>query len=304
MLLHLLMRKRRSPIEIIESTKKPEVEHAFLKYPGEEPIDFTDYQRSTPSEAKTTNKTTIMEANQNRPFTHIHTHPAQTPEFTDSERRAYKKQGLGERELSRTAETSALPSPADLRTLIVDDDMKTMVIAVRDTKTGEVRGYRVIKKTKEAPKFGVSKREFNEHPIKTILNIINANHFGFGRAHKTLIDDLNSYGKQYSDSLKSGDYNQAVQALDNVTHKYHLRHRMVSARGYHPNEARTTFVKKRGLEQIVVVSIITLLGAILFLFPTFTANVIGNNVNSTPRWIGGALFIIGVVWTFIYFKVK
>ena len=49
-------------------------------------------------------------------------------------------------------------------------------------------------------------------------------------------------------------------------------------------------------------AIIGIVGGLIFLAPTLTANVVGNLTNSTSSWIGGILFVLGIVGAFFYFK--
>ncbi|MEK6928299.1 MAG: hypothetical protein AABX11_07745 [Nanoarchaeota archaeon] len=69
-------------------------------------------------------------------------------------------------------------------------------------------------------------------------------------------------------------------------------------------EARQEFEKKKSLEGKVtsVISIGGLLGGLLFLSSNITGNVIDNMTNSSLNWIGGILFIIGLIAGFVYFK--
>ncbi len=60
--------------------------------------------------------------------------------------------------------------------------------------------------------------------------------------------------------------------------------------------------KWHGLERIA--SIIVLITGLFFLSSNLTGNVIGNMTNSTSNWIGGVLFILGLVGALFYFKNK
>ncbi|MDP2628636.1 MAG: hypothetical protein Q8P15_01930 [Nanoarchaeota archaeon] len=52
-------------------------------------------------------------------------------------------------------------------------------------------------------------------------------------------------------------------------------------------------------------SVIGILGGIIFLSPAFTGRVIGNFTNSTAStWTGGILFCLGIVGAFFYFRKK
>jgi hypothetical protein len=62
--------------------------------------------------------------------------------------------------------------------------------------------------------------------------------------------------------------------------------------------------KWHGLEGTMAASIIGLLGGLFFLSSNLTGNVIGNMTNSTSNWIGGVLFLVGIIGAFIYFKNK
>lgn len=301
------MVKKKNPKEIIESTDRPDVEHSFIKYPGEEPTDITRHVKSSPFATENiipkTNR--IRDEHQNRPYSHIHTHPTFLPKLTEAQKKELKKGGLTENILNKFSEIYALPSPHDLRSLVIDDDMKTMVIAARNPDTGEVIGYQIIRKTKRSPKFGLSRKGFDKNPFKTALKIINANHFNFGRSNKSLIRDVNRYGREVKDSMKSGNYTQATRAFDELTSKYHLRHKMVSAKNYEPNESRTAFVRRSELESAAAaVSIIFLSVAFLFFSQNFTAEVIGYHTGTTPNFMGAVFFICGSIGAFIYLKKK
>ena len=59
---------------------------------------------------------------------------------------------------------------------------------------------------------------------------------------------------------------------------------------------------KHGLEGSL--TIIGILGGIFFLSPTLTGNVIGNLNQTTSKWIGGVLLIMGLIAALIYFRRK
>lgn len=125
--------KKKSPKKIIEETLKPEIEHTFIKYPGREAFDVTDYEKSGSTHAVAREGETyyVEVTNKGKPYTHIHTHPSKV------KRTAKKK-----------AESLALPSGDDFRGFLSEKDRKTMVVAVRDPDSGEVEGYGIVRKTR------------------------------------------------------------------------------------------------------------------------------------------------------------
>lgn len=64
--------------------------------------------------------------------------------------------------------------------------------------------------------------------------------------------------------------------------------------------------KKRNLEKKVssVIAMGGIAGALIFLSPALTGNIVGNVGNSTSSWIGGCLFILGLGGALFYFRKK
>ena len=61
--------------------------------------------------------------------------------------------------------------------------------------------------------------------------------------------------------------------------------------------------KRRGLPSVFsIIGIVSILAGLIFLSSNITGNVIGNMANSTSNWVGGVLFIIGLIGTFFYFR--
>ena len=110
----MALRYRRTQ-EVIESTPSPAIEHAFIKYPGREAVDVTDYKMST--EWKCEMDWEAVERLYKGPYKHIHTHPS-----------------------------SFSPTFEDMQALIEHKEMKTMVIAVREPESGKVLGRHIFKK--------------------------------------------------------------------------------------------------------------------------------------------------------------
>lgn len=61
-------------------------------------------------------------------------------------------------------------------------------------------------------------------------------------------------------------------------------------------------IKKSGGSELIFLGLIPILIGIFFLSLNLTGNVIGNMTQTTSNWIGGVLFILGVVGSYVYFK--
>lgn len=147
----------------IESTPSPAYERMFLKYPTSQTQDITDYLRSNKNETYPDKEKLATLKRSNVQFTSIHTHPIDP--------------GL---------------SANDLKTFMLCDDMRSMVIALRDPETWIVNGYNVIKKTKSTPIFG---RSFETVGFRwSFLNIIKNPPLILGnKAERHLFSDVLEY---------------------------------------------------------------------------------------------------------------
>jgi hypothetical protein len=112
---------------VIESTLSPAKERMFLKYPTSETKDITDYARSNEAETYPDKDRLASIKRSDVQFTHIHTHP-----------------------------DDCRPSAEDLKVFMLSNDIRTMVVAVRNPKSGQVEKYNFIKKTNTTPRFGRS----------------------------------------------------------------------------------------------------------------------------------------------------
>lgn len=83
----------------------------------------------------------------------------------------------------------------------------------------------------------------------------------------------------------------------------YLKGRMLIDRLHNYVEKRE---KDSGLEKKTsgTLAILGTLGGLFFLSSNLTGNIVGNMTNSTSNWIGGVLFIVGLVGALIYFRKK
>ena len=126
---------------VIESTKRPEIEHSFIKYPGQPPVDITDYKRATPTQSYPDRLLLLRALREGRKGrenrllrTDIHTHPAHLhPADTN---------------YTNCDAVHAWPSVGDFRYFLHYTVIRTMVIAVRSSDNGQVWGFHIFRKTK------------------------------------------------------------------------------------------------------------------------------------------------------------
>ncbi len=295
-------KKKITPKEVIESTKLPGIEHEFIKYPVSTPIDITNYKKSNEweSERDDSKAYNIIKKNRGKPFIHIHTHPHQTFQYWDR-----GVVGTLERLIHSTAKTesegikkiTSLPSGVDLTTFLYCNDMKTMVIAVRNTKTGKVLGYQVLRKTKNTPIYSPTHKDWEKAPLGSFLKVLRYK-IGIGLTPVKLMLETDSYDKKRIKALKENNLNIAGNALKEFATKYHIQTRMIPAGGYKANEEKTYFTRKKNLEYkveaIIILLIISFLG--LFLSANITGNVIITMENPTTNIFGRVLLVIGLIY--------
>ncbi|MEK6925297.1 MAG: hypothetical protein AABW71_03620 [Nanoarchaeota archaeon] len=304
------MIKKRRTKEIIEADERPRDEYGGVKFPGDELVDIADRRSSGRVETNWDKLRKEWIKKGKIKYTGVHTHP------TEKDKDSYEAQ-IGE-DLEMHKKLSGIPSKGDLVFLLKDDQRKSEAIAVREPDTGKLRGYLVIRKTKDTPVYKGSPvkhtlryliHKWIENPILNFLYATDNPPKNTGWQQENTLDKkqmkqrLNIYLSEIHEAYHSKDAKLARVALDRVTHDFHLKYRYVSADGYELGTEGTHFVKK-GLEKRIAgaTAIIGFLGS-LFSSYKFTGNIIGTNYDSISL-VSLILFIIGLVGLFFYFKVR
>jgi len=292
-------KRYRSTREVIESTNNPKVEHPFIKYPGREAEDIIDPEKSTETSLRVNKQKyeELLKNNKGERYTFIHTHPSESPRYSFFT--WLKAPEVGRTANKRMKDIAALPSGADMKTIIYNRRIKTSAIAVRNPETGEVLGYNVIKKTKQTPQIGG--QEGIVSPWFFLKYLVGFDQYS---------NDAVRYDGKRAKALNKNDPAIARHAYEELLDKYHLKSRFVPAEKYKPNKQSTAFVPKEnsGLEGKVagIAVSILLVTSIFFLSAnlTVTGNVITSLNKATTNWIGGILFVIGLIGAFYYFRKK
>lgn len=256
--------KRKAPRETIEG-HNPKIEHVYVKLPGQEIKDITLNSDEYSAEHDEMKLSEVLRQNMV-----VSSSGLIVPlRYTD----------LHNHSVTGEVHDEALPSADDMWVFLRNGRNKTMAIAQQDSKTGEVQGYLILRKRKDTPSEG---SKIGENAVV--------------RRHEL-------YRYQHLSAQ-----NPRV-AMDELSKKYNIQYRWVPAKGYELPSERTSqtgwrFVKKRSsLESsAVTVSVIGLLGATFFLSSNFTGNVINNSNSIISNWIGGVLFVVGIVGFFAYFR--
>ena len=253
------MLKRKTPKRVIEDAPNPENERRFIKYPREEPIDITSYAGPSEVRPKLFKRWLEFKKHKNKNYTDIHTHK-NDPDYI-----------------------AIFPSWQDISSFLLDNNNKTMVIAIKDKEGKNVLGYSIFSKTEKTPKI-----------FSFFDDIIEAFSFGFYQnpSKKKLNQDATNFNK--------GPYRQN---LDYIKEKYHLKERMVPAEGYKFDEKSSLAIKKSNLEKIAeVISFLIFFSGLFFLSSNLTGNVVSNLSQTSTNFIGLILSMIGIFAIISYLR--
>ena len=303
------MNKKRSPKEIIEeeSSKDATKEHAFLKFPGKELIPATAKSEENKAEVDKSERERLEKIyGGKRSILHTHQYDPDTTMIMKG-----KKTGkvLVNK---RVSPDIPLPSDQDLGGFLNDPRAKSAYIAQYNSKTGNVEGYFVMRKTSKTPAAGMSHLEkYADERAKGEKGSMVKTFYHIGRALISLSGikkKMDRYGREISEGVISDNPEKVKYVLDKITNKYHLKYRLIPAEGYAASHYKTHFVKKVGgkkrLEEEVAgtAAIIGLAGSILFSSLNITGNAIADLSTKTNSFLGAVLLVIGLIGSFFWFR--
>lgn len=293
------MRKKvkRSPAGDIEQ-KNPHYEQAYIKYAGHPLIPAALHVAPRQAAYDFRKVRQKWEKNSKRKFSLVHTHP-------------YYAEESGH----KINDHSPLPSPADLRLFLKEDNAKSMIIAQQNGNTGKVEGYFVLRKTRKTKPLNFSNMDFlasetelrKKYLSKGVLRGLLTGIGNMGKVFLNVFDIHRSIFRYYREcemARKLDNPEIVSQAVQEISDKYNLKYRYVPAKGYETGEGKINFVKGRGLEDKVsgTTTILGLLGSILFLTSNLTWNIIGGLNQSYSDIIGVVLFFIGITGALFFFS--
>ncbi|MBU3913704.1 MAG: hypothetical protein KKE50_06445 [Nanoarchaeota archaeon] len=264
------MVKKRSPREIIQSSKNPSIEVSAIKFPCSEVVldvslPGTSKERETLFDYWKIRK--LWKKHGKRKYGLIHTHPYSSNYLPDT----------------------ALPSDKDIRNFLGDDNQQELIVYNRNSDSGEIFGGIIITKTRDTPKMHYS-------PIN-LLSLLNTHLFGFASPSWDY-HEMKEWIDNTWDKNDTTEYD-----LERTAKKYNLKYRKLKG-----SELKVdTLSDNRGnLEQKVssVVAIGGLLSSFFFLGSSVTGNAIGSLGKSSGSWLGLVLFLVGIAGVFWYFRSK
>lgn len=196
---------RRPFTSYVESTSRPEIEHAFIKYPAKRAVEITDYEKSLPKKGVIDFKVLNDNLLRGKRVTVIHTHPCNSENH---------------------ASLIGQASTDDLRWLVTFKDIKTMVMVPRHPETGQVFGFFIVKKKERAVVLDHELSEGRWNLGRVVSSIIN-------RKHRKLIFDISALDIKFEEAILASSrqkiedaYLEYVRFLRN----YGLVWRFVSSR--------------------------------------------------------------------------
>ncbi len=303
--------KRRNTRKIIEEDEDPSVEYSGVKFPGKEIVDIRSRYRM-PFRTSTDQSKLRQEwlKNKKKKYTNVHTHP------TELDRRQLRDHYNVN--LDYLEELNLIPSTGDLMAFLRDDQSKCSVIAPRETKTGKIRGYFIIRKTKRTPRFrGSPVKPSLGHRIGSIfdplfqkMGVEPEKDYSWLTKDKTkakveMRKRINEYGHQINEGSRANDLDIPQKAFDSLAKDFHLRYRFVPAEGYELNRHKTKFIKKKNLEsQLSATAGILLILSVLFSSAKLTGFAIGNNLLSKIDFAPVLLFIFGMITIYFLLRLK
>ncbi|MEK6935369.1 MAG: hypothetical protein AABW67_01135 [Nanoarchaeota archaeon] len=277
--------KKRSPKEVFENAwgGSSHLERAYIKYPGEEPIDVGRLSTKTSVWRDIEKVDKLWKEHKKIGHLGIHTH------ISEEDKPTY---------------ASGIPSEADFTRFIIDYKKKVEVIVQQDPETRKVAGYFIFKKRKGSQNYSRLKKPSLLSSFLDFLFPPGLSYEGQENTKKEIKEELKAY---MSDSSEDRSPKKTLEELKKFTENHDLGYRFVPAKGYEFNEDQLSFaLKNKKTLEVKVASIIgiSFLASIILFSSNITGFAIANLTPRTSNLIGVMLFIIGLIGTFYYFKKK
>jgi len=254
-------KRRKSAKKIIEKSGKSNFESLFVKFPGKNIFPVTGKMsknflklRKYAGLEDPREESVMMDyeklyklINQHgKNYSFIHTHP-----------------------------TSPLPSSRDFLSFLNAKKELSMVIAQKDIKNGEVKGYFFLKKVRERKK---------------------------GESFKSMPPF--SGRKRFLDIRE--EYPLWEEDLNEICGYHNFKYRLVPIKGYFFDRDKMKFVKKeiKTLKNKIIgfLGFIGFISGLAFLFPNLTGKTISNLTPNISSLVGFILFILGLIVFYFYLK--
>lgn len=266
--------QRRAPKEIIESDKNPRIEQAYVKFAGRnlESIGKDRKEQGVSIDIHKLRK--LWKQADRKRYTGLHTHVYAEGDNISDEK------------------ISALPSPEDVADFLMDENQKMEVIAQRNKYTGKLRGYLVLRKTKQTPKSNTSSVEFASIWSR-IKRVIIGNDLGT-KIPDELVRDISQYDRAMSYAQFDRDIATAKKGLESLADKYHLQIRFF--------KTKSPELKDQLTSVLTILSALCLFCSLTLLSNSVTGRVTGSLFEEPSFSIGAILFFIGALLGLVCIK--
>lgn len=266
---------KKSVKEIIEGSERPHIETTAIKFPGKEVVlDVSEAGISTKASTMFDYRRIreLWKKAGKKKYGLIHTHP----------------------DASSYINPEPLPSDKDIINFLGDDNQKQLIIYSRDNSSGEVWGELVVRKTKETPKMHES--PLNDYGLFSV--------FTMSPSCSWKRHEMREWIRGKYDSDDPTKYH-----LERVAAKYHLKYRWLKFKRRPSKEERKAMQaqeEQASLERRVsaIIGIAGICSSLFFLSSSLTGNAVSSLNQAHSNWIGGVLFVIGIIGAFAYFKRK
>ena len=276
---------RRTPKEVIESTKDPQFEESWYKFPKKEPQVNSvkrklhtvsgNYKRMYEEARQIGNATNY---NTEYRATGIHTHPVSSFSFLG---------GTREDEV-----TARFPSSNDLMHLLATNSKKSEIIARVNKNTGKLLGYTVIRKTAKTIEVLYPKNYACNSPVFTSLFNLS---LWKPDTRKISSGDYNilKYKKAEFKTGITGNSSYLEEGLKEFCERYHLQYKFIPVKRDEQIAQRPVHA---GLEsKAVAASIVLLLASFIVSAVSITGNIINYGNSTSYNIFGTVLFISGLI---------
>ncbi len=257
------MKKKKSPKEIIESVENPHLEENWIKLPRKE-LKSNSLYRSEDYVIRNKFRDWFNQFMGKR-FTGVHTHPY---------------------EYSTHPLFGTYPSPEDLLNMLASSNQKAEVIARIVSDTGKLDGYGIMRKTKKTPPPSC----FFSNPILTFLSERSA----LTQGGRKIIGE-------YKKATSMGGVDEH-KSLKDFAKKYNLRYRFVPVSHEAKFSMGNSNLENSVTNYVAIIPVAAFLFSLIFISGNFTGYVIANLTLTSSNWIGGILFLTGLISAFIYFR--
>lgn len=306
------MKKRKTPTEKIRGIPFPSFERSLVKVPLHEPelVSTYAFEFGAAQDPKKVADYLKRTGFKGKSYTDMHIHPR--PYFREDGGEPPKYEART-RNNPKFRDPQTFPSFTDIRGFWESPQEKYHVITQRNPETGEIYGHLVFKKPKRDNSLYL--KSLRELLKKSVAYEKKSCQLGKLRdlpknqqvkEEKEKLEKELNFLKPYHNQALANHREVLFREIEsekrtkNLADYYGLKFKFLPT---DPDENVRNYNALEG-KVAAFVGIGSLLFSLLFLSQNITGNVILSNNPTTSNWIGGILFLVGIVGAFFWFKTK